>query len=237
MTCNRGKASPDTHTTFQLFADSGGYCQKPGCTRPLFLELPANRIHIAEIAHIIAAADRGPRANSALTQEQRGHYDNLLLLCPTCHTIVDKAPDTYPDALVSQWKRDHKERLAQVFGVTRCNSRFALRKTIAPILAANKTIFDAYGPSLDHTYNPESDGPGIWRRKVLTSIIPNNRRLAAILDANRELLGARELALLEDFRQHVDDLTARHLDADRLGGGKTFPNGMDLIGQDEASDG
>ena len=56
------------------------------------------------MAHVFAAADDGPRANAELTEAERGRYDNLILLCPTCHTIIDKASDEYPDATILRWK-------------------------------------------------------------------------------------------------------------------------------------
>ena len=233
MPCSRGKASPDDHTKLRLFADSGGYCQRGDCTRKLFLDVRGVNIHIAEIAHIIAAADDGPRANVILEPQERGHYDNLILLCPSCHTEIDKAPAAYPDKLVANWKRNHVDRLREVFGVVKYESRRNLRDAVEPILSANKAIFDEYGPHREYSDDPEAEEAHTWKRKVVTSILPNSRRVLAVLDANRSLLSAQEKSVLELFRQHVDDLTARHLGAPLAGGGRRFPQALTHIAEGE----
>src|SRR4051812_23794593 len=107
MPCNKGRVAPTDVTKARLFADSGGYCQKPDCLAELFVDFDDRAIHVAEIAHIIAAGDRGPRANTELSVGERGDYGNLILLCPNCHTIIDKAEDKFTEGLVRQWKVQH----------------------------------------------------------------------------------------------------------------------------------
>ncbi len=227
MTCARGKAAPSLGTKLRLFADSGGFCQKPDCLTELFLEEGGRDLHIAEMAHIFSAMDRGPRAKPSMSQAERGAYENLLLLCPTCHTIVDKAAQAFPDYLISRWKQEHKNRIAAAFGAVTYSTRSAAHAAIKPLLLENRTIFRDYGPLNDYRHNPESEQAAIWSRKVLSKILPNNRKLLAILDANRQHLGPSEQQAFEEFRQHVDDLESSH-----IGGGpsgKTFPLGMETI--------
>ena len=224
MACDRGRATPDQHTKLRLFADSGGYCQNPSCTSLLFMSVGNERLHVAEIAHVCAAEERGPRANTALTPEQRGEYDNLILLCPTCHTVVDKAPEAFPDSLMHQWKRMHVDKLATVFAIHRYSSRVEVRTALIHILGENRTVHEEYGPDNDYRYNPESERAGLWQRKVRTRILPNNRKIIALLDANRDLMTDAEKRTAEMLRQHVDDLEARHIDADETGGGARFPS-------------
>lgn len=228
MGCARGAATPDAHTQRQLFAASGGYCQNPSCNIELFIDLPEKRFHVAEMAHVFAAMDEGPRANVKLSREERGAFDNLILLCPLCHTKIDKAPEAYPDAMVLEWKRNHASRLQSVFGVRHFDTRSAARKTIEQILAENRSIFDDYGPHIDEARNPESGAAERWARKVLTKIIPNSRKLLAQLDANTHLINSGEKTTLERFRQHVDDLEARHFHGYREGASQ-FPEGMNEI--------
>lgn len=212
----------------RLFADSAGYCQNPACTLQLFVETAkGDAVHFAEMAHIFAASDDGPRANAGLTEAERGAYENLILLCANCHTIIDKASDEYPDALISKWKRDRADHLAKLFGATQLPSRAEVRKAIEPLMMANKVVLDTYGPGTDARFNPESDAPEIWRRKVLSIIIPNNKRIAAMLDKNRDHMVADEPKTLEEFRQHTDDLIARHLEG--ITGGRFFPPAMNRM--------
>ena len=223
MSCSRGAAAPDTHTEKRLFAASAGYCQNPSCYRPLFLNAGSTRIHIAEMAHICAANNSGPRANAELSQADRGGFDNLILLCSSCHTIVDKAPSDYPDTTVLRWKHDHQARLDQSFGAVTFLSRPEVRSAIAPLLSENSQIFEQYGPNLEYRDNPESEMAIVWRTRMLERIIPNNRRVLAVLDANRALLQSDEPRTLELFRQHVYDLEAKHLAGLSLGAQSQFP--------------
>ena len=236
MSCSRGRVNPDEQTRLRLFADSGGYCQKPDCLRRLFVETENTRLHIAEMAHILAAGDRGPRSNEELTPEERSRYENLILLCPLCHTIVDKAPKDFPDALLLEWKRRHVERLAETFGAVEYGSRQAARKAVEPTLAENRAIFDEYSPDNDYRFNPESELADVWKRKVVSRILPNNRSILAVVDANRKLLTGPEIATLEIFRQHVDDLEARHIGDGSRAVGRRFPSELSDVFIDAEDD-
>ena len=180
MSCSRGKANPDQHTKLRLFADSAGFCQSPNCHRRLFLDTDSRNVHIAEMAHVFAANDNGPRVNMELTEEERGAYENLILLCPFCHAIIDKAPEDFPDNEVLEWKRRHVERIAAVFGAVQYGNRQAVRAAIEPALAENWLIFSEYGPDNEYRFDPESELAQVWQRKVRSSVLPNNRRVLAI---------------------------------------------------------
>lgn len=225
MTCSRGAAHPDPLTQKRLFAASAGYCQNPGCARELFVDAAGKSVHVAEMAHVFAASDGGPRADPALSEEERGSFDNLVLLCASCHTLVDKAPDAYPDALMLVWKRRQEDTLAAVFGAVAFAGRDQARAAVEPLLSRNKAIFDSYGPHVEAARDPESGAAEVWRRKLLTRILPDSKRVLAFLDANRVHLRADERSTVELFRQHIDDLEAVH-----VGGmaedASQFPAGM-----------
>lgn len=230
MTCHRGKANPDAHTRRRLWASSGGFCQKPDCNNLLLLEVGKARFHIAEIAHICAANDDGPRANVGLSEAERGAFENLILLCPTCHTIVDKAPDEFPDTTVLDWKRTHSGRIAQLFGVRQYASRADLREEVERLLDQGRHVHADYGPDNDYRFNPESEEAALWTRKVAETLMPNNEKLLRVLDANRSLLSAEERGVVEQFRQHALDFAARHNPVlDDPVGARRFPTGMNTI--------
>lgn len=211
MPCSRGAAHPNRFTSLRLFASSAGYCQNPKCLDPLFVETGTAAVHIAEMAHIIAAVDGGPRTNHALSAEERGSFNNLILLCANCHTIIDKAPDDFPDPLLQKWKNVHRERIERAFGLMPYPDRAEVRTAMKPLLRQNLYVFQQLGPDSDYRHDPESELASVWRRKMLSVIMPNNRKLLAIVDANRGHLSADELITVEAFRQHVDDLEAKHV--------------------------
>ncbi|WP_264788398.1 HNH endonuclease [Aureispira anguillae] len=218
MGCNRGKASPNAHVKLQLFADSGGYCQKPDCNASLFLSIGDDSFHIAEMAHIFSASNKGPRSNNTLTKEDRGKFDNLILLCPTCHTIIDKAEEQYPDSLISLWKKEHSEKINNLFNIKSYTSRKEVRKLLNPLMVENKTVFNIYGPMTDQRFNPESEMPYIWIRKIHKTLLPNNRKIINIIDKNYDLLDDVEIETVELFRQHVKDFEDKHLNQSDING-------------------
>ncbi len=114
--------------------------------------------------------------------------------------------------------------LAAVFGTRQYSDRPSARAALSPILAENLGIHEQYGPDNDYRYNPEAEQAEVWKRKMRTRILPNNRRILALLDANRELLTASEQRTLEMLRQHVDDIEARHIEGDVGGVGARFPS-------------
>jgi len=228
MACSRGAASPDAHTQRRLFAASAGYCQNPSCLKELFVDAAGESVHVAEMAHVFAANDGGPRGNPNLSVEERGAFENLVVLCANCHTMVDKAPDAFPDTMMLEWKREHANKLQGLFGAVKFGDRADARQVVEPLLAQNLVIFQQYGPHIEAARNPESGAAERWKRKMISCILPNNRRLLAVLDANRHLLNDNEKSTLELFRQHVDDLEAFHIEDNRQDASR-FPEDLSTI--------
>lgn len=210
MSCKRGKASPNPFTKTKLFANSGGFCQNPDCNENLFKTFEEKEIHIAEIAHIISV-NKGARKNSKLTPEEKGSYENLILLCPNCHTTIDKAEDDFPTELILKWKSEHKNKLNNVFGIKKYKNRNEARNHIEPILLENRMIFEIYGPNTDERYNPESTMPILWLKKIREFIIPNNRKILNIIDSNYDLLNSGEKIVFESFKHHLHDFESKHI--------------------------
>ena len=228
-TCIHGRSSPDAQTKLRLFAESAGYCQNPNCELRLFSDKGKVDFHFAEVAHVIAAGDLGPRGKPELPPAQRNLYSNLILLCPNCHTIIDKATTIYSSKLLLCWKSGHVERIRSVFRVS-FDSRSDARARIEPLLTMNRRIHELYGPDGEYRFNPEADEAVVWRRKVISQIIPNNYEVLRILDSNRGLLREAERVILEEFRQHVDDLSERHI-GDSNSVARRFPKRMnDILG-------
>lgn len=63
---------------------------------------------VGEQAHIVAESEDGPRGKSSLTTDERDEYANLILLCPTCHTVVDNAELDFPVERLHQIKTRHE---------------------------------------------------------------------------------------------------------------------------------
>lgn len=226
MGCNRGKASPDTNTQRRLFAASGGYCQNPSCNRELFVDADETNVSVAEMAHIFAAQDDGPRANTELTDEERGAFNNLILLCANCHTLIDKAPEAFPDSVIFKWKSDHEGRIAAVFGAVSYNTRADARKALLALTARTGAIHRRVGPDNDYKWNPEADEAAEWLHQVRQTIIPTNRSILALLDRNRDLLFEGEMETIELFRQHIEGMEQRHIFGTPFPSAPLYPQGI-----------
>lgn len=104
-----------TKTIKVLFGSSGNQCAHPDCTHPVIapgLEQSDPAV-LAQICHIYAASDNGPRGKPDLTDEERNSPDNLILLCGFHHPMVDTQYQDYPAELLKQWKRDHEAKFQQ----------------------------------------------------------------------------------------------------------------------------
>jgi hypothetical protein len=192
------------------------------------VDIAGRSIHIAEMAHVFAASDSGPRANPELNDRERGAFENLVLLCANCHTKVDKAPNAFPGSLMLRWKREHADKLQRLFGTAVFGERGPAREALKPLLSENLAIFRQYGPAIESASNPESGAAEQWKRKMIARILPNNRRMLSILDANRHLLRDGEQEVVERFRQHVDDLEAVHFEGSREDASR-FPAGFEMV--------
>lgn len=227
MSCSRGKASPNSHTKLRLFADSAGYCQNPACNTNLFLSIGEEEFHIAEMAHIFSAGDGGPRSKIKLSKEERGKYENLILLCPNCHTEIDKVESKYSDERIRKWKKEHNSRIINLFNLSKFSSRSEARDRLEPLLRQNRAVFTRYGPMTER-FNPESESPRLWLIKIHEFLLPNNRKIVQLLEDNYEYLNDSEMEVFEFFKQHVHDFELKHLDNKDINGIQ-FPDQMNKI--------
>src|SRR5437870_1358102 len=88
-----------------LWARSGNQCAFPGCTQELVQhgsDLGPDVV-VGDEAHIIAQAKGG-----------RDEYNNLILLCPTHHRIIDAQPDVYMPAVLYAIKSQHESHVRAV---------------------------------------------------------------------------------------------------------------------------
>lgn len=102
---NEKRLQPSTQTLRQLYILSGNMCAMPDCTTLL---IDKDGTWIGEVAHIYAASDGGPRANSSLSSEDRRKFENLILLCSKCHKRIDSDVERYPAEKLFQIKKEHE---------------------------------------------------------------------------------------------------------------------------------
>jgi len=94
-----------------LFAISGNQCAFPGCDE-ILCDDSGNVF--GEICHIKASRKGGARYDPIQTAKERNAVENLILLCPTHHKLVDLKPDQFTaESLIAM-----KNNKGQYFGHT-----------------------------------------------------------------------------------------------------------------------
>lgn len=103
-----------------LWGNAASRCAFPDCRLQLNQdsESTSSSIPIGEQAHIVAKESNGPRGNSLLTLDERDSYANLILLCPTHHTIIDKNPEDFPVEKLHILKTAHELWVKQTLSQT-----------------------------------------------------------------------------------------------------------------------
>ncbi|MEL7390558.1 MAG: HNH endonuclease signature motif containing protein [Pseudomonadota bacterium] len=207
------KAIPNA-TKLRLFAAAAGHCQKPECLDLLFPAEMGGDKHIAEMAHVIPHGEAGPRHVERPSDDfDVDAFENLILLCPTCHTKVDKDPEAYPRNTLLDWKANHLARLALKQGIKAYGDREQARAAISDILAENRAIWEQFAPEhgSEFEYNPESNTAAAWDQRVRSVILPNHFRALAIIKANLELSTEDERRAFAEYQEHVRGLSERHV--------------------------
>jgi hypothetical protein len=187
-------------------------------------------VKLAEVAHIVAAGEKGPRSDREATETELTSFQNLILLCPNCHTIVDAAPNLYSVESMREWKHAHESRVKEILGVVRYHSRAQLQREIAILLDENRQIWQTYGPeSVAANMSMVSDVSSVWRREVVGRVLPNNARVLHLLEGNIDLLRKDELPVVNKFRMHVRSMEDRHLGGILNQAAPRFPSEMDHL--------
>lgn len=186
----REKISEDVKR--RLYAESMGRCMNPNCQQELF----GSNGDIIEKAHIIPYCETADNS-----------FENLVILCPNCHTDFDKNASFSPEE-VKSWKRIRKEELDRLF-----SKRYAtfddLKREAAPLLLENKTIYENYYLG---------DKKELWS-KFEVKVLANNKKLKKLFEKNLDLFQNRfnslyknNLDYIYSFMMHVDEFEATRLD-------------------------
>lgn len=145
----------------KLWAESMGRCMNPHCHIDLF-NLNGD---IAEQAHIIP-----------YSETQDNSFENLILLCPNCHTNFDKSGN-FDINDVKNWKKIRQIEIEQFFS-KRFRNFEELKENIVPLLIENQDIYKNYFLG---------ENKRLWD-KFEGKLLANNEKLKKILEANLALI-------------------------------------------------
>lgn len=178
------------HVQRRLYAESMGRCMNPDCRTELFKE----NGDIIERAHITPYCDSNDNS-----------FENLVVLCPNCHTNFDKN-SAFTEDQVKIWKQTRKEEFNRIFS-EKFKTFDELRSRVAPLLNENKVIFEKYYIG---------DKKELWNL-FEGQILANNKKLKKLLEQNRDLIQRHSnesysnLALIDSFLVHIDEFESTRL--------------------------
>lgn len=142
-----------------LFVRAGGRCEFDGCNCYLLEHhLTLTDGNFAEVAHVVAFRPDGPRGREGTRPEDINDVNNLMLLCPRCHKLIDDHPHRYTRKTLEEYKVRHERRIHHVtdLGAERSTSVVVFK---APIGGETVAIpFDQVVEATSPRYPRSRDG-------------------------------------------------------------------------------
>lgn len=178
----------------KLYAESMGRCMNPSCQKELF----GKNGDIIEKAHIEPCCKTADHS-----------FENLILLCPNCHTEFDKN-HAFTLEEVLGWKEIRKKEFEKIFS-KKYKTFDDLKKEVAPLLQENKMIYEKYYLN---------DNKVLWD-KFEEKILVNNKKLKAMFLANTNLIQRHKeesysnLSHIQSFIAHVDEFEATRTEEEK----------------------
>lgn len=191
-----------------LWGRAAGMCSNPRCGRELTALLPGgDGYNIGEMAHVIARQAGGSRG---VPEGGPDSYQNLILLCPNCHRMIDKAPEgVFPAEMLLQWKEEHEARVRALNAGVIFSSKEELWMAIQNLLKENHLLWRDLGPQSNAAKaNPGSNLYVVWNLRKLDTVIPNNRKIVNYIEMNKRFLSAGELDPFLKFKMHAQAFEA-----------------------------
>ena len=99
---------PSVPTQKRLFAVSGNRCAFRNCPQRLVDE--ASGKVVARICHIKGNKPGSKRYDKMQTEDERQGFDNLILLCPVHHDVVDADDTTFTVEVLQRLKVEHEAK-------------------------------------------------------------------------------------------------------------------------------
>jgi SMODS-associated and fused to various effectors sensor domain/HNH endonuclease len=100
-----------------LFVKAGGRCEFDGCNKYLLEHhVTLKEGNYAEVAHIVAFQPEGARGHEKRPLKIND-VDNLMLLCPGCHKLIDDRPEEYTTKALQEYKERHEQHIRHMTGL------------------------------------------------------------------------------------------------------------------------
>lgn len=166
-----------------LWVKAAGRCEFAGCNKCLYTDdLTKNIFNRSNIAHIVADSPDGPRGDSVRSKMLDQDINNLMLLCPGHHKMIDSSEyvEKYSEEVLLEMKKAHEKRIEfvtdlkddmQVHVVTYLSKigdtiPFLDESSINSALLPNYYPADNYPISIDCSGLCSSESQEYWKNEV-----------------------------------------------------------------------
>jgi len=218
-----------------LWSAAGGRCAFHGCWERLCCQEAegAAPYTLGEMAHICGEKPGANRHDLGQTDAERDDYQNLILLCPTHHTLIDRKENesVFTVAALQEMKAAHEAQVLERLDKDEFRTNAALVRTILPLLEENKQSWAHYGPISELARaQPYNDAVhAVWVSERLSVIVPNNRKIADLLVEHKGLFNASEQEAIAAFLMHARGYEQWVDDAIPYAAVKRFPVKFDQL--------
>jgi hypothetical protein len=161
-----------------LFAASPNVCAYTGCDEKL--TDPAWKEANAEIAHICGERPGAPRFDPAMLVDERNFYDNLMLLCPKHHKLIDRLD---PDRHTVEVLREMKAKSELHGSTSRAWATDSELVRFALLLLASLATDDSSGVSQT---GPRLQVQRSGKQVVMTNVGTDVAMSIVVIDSDRE---------------------------------------------------
>lgn len=193
-----------------LWSNSAGMCSFRGCSEKLSVEDAAGvaPYTLGEMAHIKGNKAGSNRYDPSQSDVERDSYENLILLCPNHHTLIDKRENEieYTVDLLHEMKSEHERYISNRLAQEKFETVEQLKDRVSIYLSENRQVWEQYGPVSENAQrNPSNDQIyALWTSARLSTIVPNNREIVKVLQENRSLFSRLEQGVVSKFITHVE---------------------------------
>jgi hypothetical protein len=185
------------------------------------------------MAHICGEKLGANRHDPDHTVAARDDYQNLILLCPTHHTLIDRKENEpiFTVATLQEMKAAHEARVLERLDKDEFRTNVELARTILPLLEENKQSWAHYGPISELARNqPYNDAVhAVWMSERLSGIVPNNRKIVDLLAEHKRRFDAHEQEAIAAFLVHARGYERWVEDAIPYAAVKRFPVKFDQL--------
>jgi len=209
-------------TKLYLAMKSGNICAFDDCKVYLTSEGDsAEPAVIGEAAHIYGenpGTDKKPpsaRYREDMTGEKRNHYDNLIYLCPTCHTKIDKQEKDYLPEYLFELKEKHEAWVSEQLDQAMNNIGFAELEIALKGISGLKGPINIT-PVIPPSAKIKKNGLSSDIHALILMGLSRGNAVNKYLRENDKLNVGFADRLTNGFKKSYDDLQQKNLSGDQL---------------------